>query len=93
MLAWGGLGGWLALWIGPLARKVLVSLGIASVTFVGLELTVNSLLNQAATNWASGPVEVMQILSRAGANTALSIIAGACVARLTLSVVKQFLPS
>ena len=79
---------------GPIARQVLLSLGIGLVTYAGVDVAVSALLSQARTAWASGPGggagAAAQLIAMAGVNTALSIIAGGISARVTMLVLKKF---
>lgn len=74
----------------PIARQVMISLGLGVITFAGVDVAVNSILGQAKTAWAgSFTGDVAQLLAMAGANTALSIIAGAIIARVSMMVLKR----
>lgn len=79
---------------GPIARQVLISLGIGLVTYVGVDTAVSALLTQARTAWAAGPGggagAAAQLIAMAGVNTALSIICGGISARVTMLVLKKF---
>jgi len=79
---------------GPIARQVLVSLGIGLVTYAGVDLAVSSMLGQAKAAWNAGPgssaAAAAQLIAMAGGNTALGIIAGGITARVTMLVLKKF---
>jgi hypothetical protein len=84
-----GLGTWLMALVGPLARQVLVALGIGVISYVGFDAAVGQVMVQAKSAWSAQPQAVATWLSMAGANTALSIIAGAITTRLSLTVLKR----
>jgi len=84
-----GLGTWLLSLSGPIARQVLVALGISVVSFVGFEAGVNMLLGQAKAAWAGMPADVAAYVALSGVNTGLSLIAGAMIGRLSLLPLKQ----
>ena len=85
----GGLGGFLFAFVGPLAKKILASLGIGLVSFIGVQAAVGALLEQARAAWSGMGSEVASYLGLAGAHTALSVIAGAIVARVALMTLKK----
>lgn len=77
--------------VSPMARRVLASLGIGLITYTGVDLAVGSLLNQAKAAWSGGLVgNGAQLVAMAGANTALGIIAGGIVGRVTMITLKRF---
>lgn len=75
---------------GPIAKQVLRSLGIGVVAFVGLELAVSGLLDQARTAWGGMPATVAQYVALTGINHGLSIIAGAMIGRVSMIAFKRF---
>ena len=74
-----------AVW--PLARKVLVMLGIGIITYAGLTTLLNSLINAAVQNWGQLTGAALQLSSLGGIPQMLGIIAGAMVARVTFMAV------
>lgn len=88
----GGLGTWLLAIVGPAARKVLVALGIGTLTYVGMDAALNAALGAAKAAWGGMPADVASLVAIAGVNTAASILAGALTARLALEVAKRFAP-
>lgn len=76
--------------VGPLARQILVSLGIGLVTFVGMDAAVGSALSAAKSSLSGLPGQVTQILAMAGVFTAFSVIAGGVVARISLMTLQRF---
>lgn len=88
-----GWGTFLVAIAGPVARQVLISLGFAVITYVGVDTAVNALLNSARTAWNNAVFgDAAQIIAMAGVNTAVSIIAGAIVARVTMLALKKLSP-
>lgn len=84
------MGPWLLLLVGPLARQIMISLGIGLVTFVGLDAAVSSLIQQVASNANSLPAQAASIFGMAGGFQALSIIAGGITARIALISLKSY---
>lgn len=83
------LSSWLLDISGPVVRRVMVSLGLAVVTYSGLDLAVGWLLEQAMAAWAGSlSADVAAYLAMSGVNTGLSLIAGAITGRLALFATK-----
>lgn len=79
---------------GPIAKRVMVSLGLSVVTFAGVSVAVTGLLSAAKAAWAGGMVgTVAQLVAMAGVNTALSIIAGGIIGRITMIALKRIQPT
>lgn len=76
------LGTWLLGLVGPLALRVLTTLGLGTVTFTGVTLAMQGLIDSATSNWASVAADVLALASIAGIPQALGLIAGAMVARV-----------
>lgn len=74
---------------GPLAKKVLTSLGIGVVTFVGLDLATAELLSQAQSAWAGAGPKVAAVMAMAGFNSALALLAGAMTTRVAMASLKK----
>lgn len=85
----GGLAPLLMALVGPLARQVLVSLGIGLITFVGVDSAVTGALTAAKGYMGQIPADSAAIAARAGIFTAMSIIAGGISARLSMLVLKR----
>lgn len=67
--------------VGPLVLKAITMLGIGVVTFTGVTVAVQGLIDMATTNWASLPSDILALASIAGIPQCLGIICGAFVAR------------
>lgn len=88
------LGAFLLALAGPLAKQVLVALGLSIVTYVGVDIAVNSVLSQARANWAGALAgDAAALIAMSGCNTALSIIAGGIVGRITMLALKRLMPT
>lgn len=91
MLGWGSF---LLALAGPLAKQVLIALGLSIVTYVGVDLAVSNVLAQARANWSGALVgDAAQLIAMAGVNTALSIIAGGIVGRISMMALKRLMPT
>lgn len=76
--------------VSPIARRVLTSLGLGVITYTGVDLAVGGVLSQAKAAWAGGLAgNAAQLVAMAGVNTALGIIAGGIVARVTMIAFKR----
>lgn len=83
---------WLMLLVGPLAKQALTALGFGIVVFVGVDAAVNAALSQAQAYWGGGSAVVIQYMAMAGINTAFGIIAGGVTARVSMMMLKRFIP-
>jgi hypothetical protein len=72
--------------IGPLVIKALIAIGIGTVTFTGVTVALDSLINMAVTNWAGVMAAVVQLASLAGVPECMGIICGAMSARVAIWV-------
>lgn len=75
---------------GPMAKKVLSSLGIGVITYVGLETAVTAGLNSAKSAFGGMTADAIQIAAMYGFFTALSIIAGGIVGGMTMVMLQRF---
>ena len=76
--------------VGPIARRALLSLGLGVVTFVGVDSAVSYLLSSAKAAWAGGLAGgAAQLVAMAGVNTAMGIIAGGIIGRVTMLTLKR----
>lgn len=75
---------------GPVAKQVLIALGVGVVSFIGIDLALNALLDVARAAWAGAAAgDVAAYLAMSGANTALSLLAGAMLGRVALMATKS----
>ena len=68
--------------VGPLAIKVITALGMSLITFTGVTVALQGLIDMATTNWASVPSDILALASIAGIPEAIGIICGAFVSRV-----------
>ncbi|MBN8504877.1 MAG: DUF2523 domain-containing protein [Burkholderiales bacterium] len=85
----GGLGTWLVALASPIARQVLLALGIGVVSFAGIDAVVGQLLGAAKTAWSGLPGAVAAYVAVSGVNTGLALVGGAITARLALIPLKS----
>ncbi len=78
MALWGAL----APFLGPLARELLIRLGIAVVTYEALDTSLDWLKAQAVGALLGLPPQVMGVLGLLKVGTAISIVFSAMVARV-----------
>lgn len=71
---------------GPLARKVLASLGIGFLAFQGVDAAVMAALGSIKSNFAGIAADAAAIIAISGLNTAFGIIAGAYSGGLSMMV-------
>lgn len=69
---------------GPLVMRVLVTLGMGTVTFTGVTAAMNTLIGEAQSTWSSLPTDVLAFASIAGVPQALGIICGAYTSRVAM---------
>lgn len=67
--------------VGPLVLRAITMLGIGVVTFTGVTVAVQGLIDMATANWSSLPSDILALASIAGIPQCLGIICGAFVAR------------
>ena len=75
--------GWLLLAAWPIAKKVLLMLGIGWATYEGLGLVAAQAQNQVIAYWGQMPAAFIQIGSLAGIPQAIGITLGAITARVS----------
>lgn len=80
---------WLLALVAPLARKVLVSLGIGWVTYESFGFLVGQLQGAVLGAWGAVGGVTFQILSLAGIPDSLGIILGGFAARAGLMAVSR----
>jgi hypothetical protein len=71
---------------GPIAKKVLTSLGIGFLTFAGVDTAVGAALAAAKSNFNGIAPDLLAIASMAGFFTAFSVIAGGITAGVSMMV-------
>lgn len=79
--------GWLLLAAWPVAKKVLLMLGIGWATYEGLGLLATQVQNEVVSLWGQMPSAFIQIGSLAGIPQAIGITLGAITARVSFVAV------
>lgn len=77
---------WLLTLVAPLVLRALTVLGLGVVTFTGVTVAVQNLINVITTNWASLPADVLGLASVAGLPQCLGIVCGAITGKVALWV-------
>ncbi len=85
----GSIGAFLAAVVGPLAKRVLVALGIGVVSYAALSTLVGSVVSALQSNWGQVTGAVLAISSLGGIPQALGIITGALIARVAYQLLGQ----
>jgi len=85
-----GLGAFLVSVAGPIARKVLASIGVGVVSYAAISTALNGALSAAKTALSGLGGDGLAIIQMTGIFTAFSIIAGALIARVGLNAIKKF---
>ena len=85
-----GLGSFLVAIAGPVVRKALTSIGVGIVSYAALSTVLNTALNSAKSALGGFVGETANMVQLSGVFDALSIIAGALIARVALSQLKRF---
>jgi hypothetical protein len=83
------IGSWLVTLAGPLVRKALVSLGIGVASYAAIVTALNAALDHAKSAWGGLSGDALSLIQMAGCGEALSIVAGALVARVGLMSLKK----
>lgn len=86
----GALGTWLVALAAPSAIRILAALGIGVVSYAALTAALNSALSAAQSSWGGLTGDALALIQMSGSSTALSIVAGALIARLSLMTLKKF---
>lgn len=84
------MGPWLMSLAGPIARQVLISLGIGVVTFVGLDAAVQGAMSAAKANLGALTGDYLQIVALGGGFVAVSVIAGGITAGVSMIALSRF---
>lgn len=79
----GNLAVWFLGLVGPLAKKVLLMLGIGTLTYAALTPLINSIISNAQSMFGQIGGTTAQLIGLAGIPQVFGIIAGALVARVS----------
>lgn len=81
---------WLASITWPLVTRVMVALGVGTVTYTGADTALNSALSAAKAGFVGMSSDVLQLLAMAGFFDAMAIMSGGIVSGLSWLVLKKF---
>lgn len=82
-----GLFPWLISLVWPLAKKLLLALGIGVLTYSSLSALSSSVISAVSTAWGQQPLVAIQIGSLLGIPQSMGIICGALSARVSFIAV------
>lgn len=74
---------------GPLALRVIASLGMSLVIFAGVDTALGGLIQTAQSNWSSIAADVLALAGVARIPECLGVIAGAMSTRVSVWVAAQ----
>lgn len=74
---------------GPMAKQVLIALGIGFVTYAGLDLAISAAFDAVKGNLSQIAGSSAAILARAGLFSAFSILAGGIMAGVSMVMLKR----
>ncbi|MEQ1742407.1 MAG: DUF2523 domain-containing protein [Candidatus Nitrotoga sp.] len=80
----------LAAAVGPLAKKILLALGIGTITYTGLQAAFDAASAQVVANYGSMSGGSLAIADLAGVGQSIGIVLGALSARLAMIVLARF---
>jgi glutamate/tyrosine decarboxylase-like PLP-dependent enzyme len=83
-------GTWLMSLAAPLAKQVLIALGIGAVTYAGLQALLGAAQTQVLNNWGQMTGATAQLVGYFGFGQAVSIILGGMAAKGALMAVGHY---
>lgn len=83
------LGVFLSAAAGPIAKRVLASLGMGFISFAALTTAVNAVVDAARASYGSMSGSMLQISDLLGIGTAIGIILGGIVARASFAAASR----
>lgn len=86
---WAGLASFLISIAGSLAARVMLALGIGTVSYLALNTVVQSLISNVTTAYSGVGGSTLQILNLCGFGAAISILASGLVTKAGLMAVKK----
>jgi len=86
----GSIAAWLGALAWPLVSRVIVAMGLGTVTYLGLDAAITAALNAGKLAIGGMGADVAGLIALSGFFEAMSITAGGIVASLAFSVVKRF---
>lgn len=85
----GSFGAFLLALAGPLARRVLLSLGLGVVSYAGLALVASQVKDAIIAKYSTLSGSVLDLLNLIGFGEAVGIIIGAIVARAAFAAISK----
>lgn len=85
-----GIAAWFARISWPLVSRVLSSLGVGTVTYVGADTALGSALTAAKAAFTGLGGDVLQLIALAGVFDAMSIVSGGLISGLAWLTLKHF---
>lgn len=83
------LAAYLLLLVGPLARRVMIALGLGVISYAGLTLIGDQIKDAVIANYGAIAPVPLQLLNMLGAGEALGIVLGGIIARAAFSAVSR----
>lgn len=74
----------------PIARMVLVSLGIGLISYAGFSLVIDSVISHVQTSYGQLPAAAAQLADLLGVGEAIGILLGAMTARAAYASITKF---
>ena len=84
-----GLASFFAALAAPLAKRVLSALGFGFVSYTGLSIALNSAIDQVRSAYGGISGDTLALIQLSGMGTAISIICGALVGRLSVVALRK----
>lgn len=75
---------WLVGAVGPLAVRVLQALGIAAITYTGVQAVFDAMVSYVQGAWAGMPATMAALVDLSGAGQAAGMVLGAMGSRLAI---------
>lgn len=82
-------GAFLVALAGPLARRVMIALGLGVISFAGLVLVGNQVRDAVVSHYGALSGSVVDLLNLLGAGQAIGIILGGIIARAAFAAVSR----
>lgn len=85
----GSFGAFLVALAGPVARRVMIALGLGVISFAGLALVGDQVRDAVVANYGGLSGSVLDLLNLLGAGQALGIVLGGIIARAAFAAVSR----
>lgn len=80
---------WLLAAVAPLAKQVLIALGIGTITYTGVDALLSALQNSISANFGQLTAEMSGLVAMTGFFDVIGILLGALSARAALAAVAR----